>query len=344
MTQERYDNLNGIRTYACIGIIIMHIRANGAFGISGFAYDVIINSFTNLTFLFMAISAFSMCCGYYERFKNQTVSLEDFYRRRYSRIWPFFALLCTIELILEHNLNSLFEWFADLTLVFGLLPNADIKVVGVGWFLGVIFVFYMLFPFFVFLVGNKKRAWLTMTVATIMSILCKMYFMDEAHVVGGYLGRTNFLFCGMFFVSGAIVYLYRNSIKRIVEKYKWLLGIAILASIVIYYTILRDELFLVIPFSLFMMIGLSTGKVTTTFLQNKAVIILSKISMEIYLCHMFVYRLLEKVNLLHITGNELTNYILVCVATICGAIILSLILLKIIEILSTMKQRRGRVR
>lgn len=95
----------------------------------------------------MLLSAFSMCCGYYEKVKNGTLDLEHFYKRRYQRIWPFFAILCTLELIVEHKLTAFYEWIADLTLAFGLLPNPNISVVGVGWFLGVIFVFYMIFPF-----------------------------------------------------------------------------------------------------------------------------------------------------------------------------------------------------
>lgn len=46
-----------------------------------------------------------------------------------------------------------------MTLCQGLLPNMRIEVIGVSWTLAVIFVFYMLFPFFCFLIGNKKRAW-----------------------------------------------------------------------------------------------------------------------------------------------------------------------------------------
>lgn len=78
--KERYENLDGLRVYACIGIILMHIKANGNFGISGFFYDRVIASFTNFTFLFMLLSAFSMCCGYYERFQNNSISLEQFYK------------------------------------------------------------------------------------------------------------------------------------------------------------------------------------------------------------------------------------------------------------------------
>lgn len=155
--KERYENLDGMRAYACIGIVLMHVRANGNYGLDGFIYDRLIASFTNLTFFFMLLSAFSMCCGYYERFRTNTISLESFYKRRYERIWPYFALLCTMELIVDHNLISLYEWIADISLAFGLLPNANINVVGVGWFVGIVFVFYMIFPFFCFLIGNKNE-------------------------------------------------------------------------------------------------------------------------------------------------------------------------------------------
>lgn len=54
--------------------------------------------------------------------------------------------------------GELWEAFANMTLSFGLIPGNDISVVGVGWFLGVIFLFYMLFPFFVFLMGTKEAS------------------------------------------------------------------------------------------------------------------------------------------------------------------------------------------
>lgn len=41
--------------------------------------------------------------------------------------------------------------------------------------------------------------------------------------------------------------------------------------------------------------------------------------MEIYLCHMFVYRVLEKLNLIHVTGSEIVNLSMTTVVTIVGA-------------------------
>lgn len=43
--------------------------------------------------------------------------------------------------------------------------------------------------------------------------------------------------------------------------------------------------------------------------------------MEIYLCHMIVYRVLEKMKLTHLFTSEMLSYIVVAVGTVIGAII-----------------------
>ena len=156
---DRYEGIDGLKAYAIIGIALMHVLANGEYGIGGFMFERLIPSFTNLVFLFMMVSGFGMCCGYYQKIIDQKISVEDFYKKRYIKIWPYFALLCALDFVISPSKESLFEVFANLTLCQGLLPNAKISVIGVSWTLAVIFVFYMLFPFFCFLIGNKKRAW-----------------------------------------------------------------------------------------------------------------------------------------------------------------------------------------
>ncbi|WP_158223266.1 hypothetical protein [Fibrobacter sp. UWS1] len=47
---------------------------------------------------------------------------------------------------MKPSISELYQAFADLTLAFNLLPNPDISVIGVGWFLGLVFLFYMIFP------------------------------------------------------------------------------------------------------------------------------------------------------------------------------------------------------
>ena len=151
MERKHYKAIDGLRTIACIGIVMMHVRANTTYDIQGFLYNRVILSFTDFVFLFMMISAFGMCCGYFDKMVNNQISLEDFYIKRYQKILPFFTCLVMLDVILSHNLGAVIEGFADITLLFGLFPN-DISVIGVGWFLGLIFAFYIIFPFYCVLI------------------------------------------------------------------------------------------------------------------------------------------------------------------------------------------------
>lgn len=331
MANERYENLNGFRAFAAVGIVIMHVRANGGFGISGFFYDRVIASFTNLTFLFMLLSSFSLCCGYYERFRNRDISLEQFYRRRYQRIWPLFALLCTIELIVEHSLEAAYEWFADLTLAFGLLPNANISVVGVGWFIGVVFAFYMVFPFFVFLIGNRRRAWLTMAATIVLNLLCQVYFFDARHLLPGFMGKHNLIFSSMFFCAGGMIYLYRDLFKALAGRKLAGVGIVAAAVLAFCYTVNDSAVPLLALFVLLTILGLPETRFSRRVFQNRVVRFLGGMSMEIFLCHMFVYRVLERLKLLHLTGNEVVNYCLTCLATLIGTIAMALVIRALID-------------
>ena len=151
--RENYNSLDGLRAYSAIGIAMMHFLANIKSGqLSWMPANHVISFFTNFVYLFFIVSAFSMCCGYYERMKSGQVSMNDFYKKRYKRIWPYFALLCMIGLAFDHTLGGVWQTFADLTLCFNLLPNPDIQIIGVGWFLGLVFLFYIMFPFFTFLI------------------------------------------------------------------------------------------------------------------------------------------------------------------------------------------------
>lgn len=170
---NRYEGIDGLKAYAIIGIALMHVLANGEYGIGGFVFERLIPSFTNLVFLFMMVSGFGMCCGYYQKIVDQKISVEDFYEKRYIKIWPYFALLCALDFVISPSKESLFEVFANLTLCQGLLPNAKISVIGVSWTLAVIFVFYMLFPFFCFLIGNNTgRFCLLIALLVLMCAIC----------------------------------------------------------------------------------------------------------------------------------------------------------------------------
>lgn len=227
MSGKRYQAIDGLRTMACIGIVLMHVKANTDYQIKGFIYEQLIASFTNFVFLFMVISAFGMCCGYLERILNNQISPEEFYFKRYSKILPYFAVLVLLDVVLSPSKAALIEGFADITLLFGLFPN-EISVIGVGWFLGLIFAFYLIFPFFCVLVRNRKRAWTAFAVSLLLNFVCGSYFE---------VGRSNIVYSLCYLIAGGLIYQYREELEKFSKKFPWINLVLIAVFVALYFVV-----------------------------------------------------------------------------------------------------------
>lgn len=322
--KERYDNIDGLRAYASLGIVMMHVLANGFYDLDGFLFDKLIPSFADLVFLFMMVSSFSMCCGYYERVSLGKITPISFYRKRYSKIWPFFAVLVLLDLCISCTPETLMEGFANLTLCFGLLPNANISVIGVSWTLGVIFVFYMLFPFFCFLLSSKKQGWLVMGITVVWSLICSEYFFDQVHVVESFSPRSNILYVAVYFVGGGMIYLYRNEIVRFFrQNVRWLLLVVLGLCVIGYYTLGNKIIMTMLLYGAMLLCAVSRGS-ERGLLNNRFTRFISKISMEIYLSHMVIFRVIEKLKLQHLFPSALLSFCIVLLMTLLGTIVFAL--------------------
>ena len=128
-----------------------------------------------------------------------------------------------------------------MTLCQGLLPNAKISVIGVSWTLAVIFVFYMLFPFFCFLIGNKKRAWSVAVAALVFNWLCGIYFFDGNHIENlrsvGFTSRLNIVYDAIYFIAGGLIFLYRKELAEFAAKYKVIAGAILLIATAAYFAL-----------------------------------------------------------------------------------------------------------
>lgn len=118
MEKKHYYGIDLLRVMACIGIVMMHMisKANNNYALSGFIAKKMIPSFTDFTFLFMAISVFGMCDGYYEKVKSGKVNWVDFYKKRYMKVLPFFAVVVLMDIVFNHDLTSIIEAVPNLTL------------------------------------------------------------------------------------------------------------------------------------------------------------------------------------------------------------------------------------
>ncbi len=311
--QKKYHALDGLRAFSCLGIVLMHVFVNGEYRNLGFSNGGIFISFTQLVYLFMMISGFGMCCGYYDKLLNNNLNIVDFYKKRYVKILPYFALLCVLDYIISPSKEALYEVFANLTLCFGLIPNANITVIGVGWFLGTVFAFYFLFPFYVALLSNKKMAWFSTICAFLINYLCIVYFDVD---------RKSIAYSFVYFMVGGLVFLYRKEI----EDYafiKWIALAIFFCMIGCYFAIYKGTIILLLMFTALLIYALKIDEIH--LLNNKLVKFIGGISFEIYLCHMIIYRVIEKAGFAHISGNPYIDYFSTAFVVFIGAIIFSVI-------------------
>ena len=284
-----------MRAFAAIGIVMMHVQANLTIKpTSNYLTDTIIPFFTDFVYLFMMISAFGLSCGYYERIKLNQITPNAFYQKRIKRILPFFAIMVLIDVLWERNLNSLIEGFA------------------------------MVYPFFVFLIDNKRRAWVTLVTSLLLTLIGIHYFSSSSffdHPMN--FGRKNIMYCAPFFVVGGIVYLYREGLAKWECKHQWLMlliAVAITILAFVSFDYVPKYIPTLILFAAWLVYGLGSKDV---ILNNKVALYIGKISMEIYLCHMLFFRVVGIAHLERHIQNSNLLYIITLLGTLIGAIIFS---------------------
>ena len=287
--------------------------------------ETLIPWFTDFTLMFMVVSGFSLCCGYYDRVKTGAITPNAFYKKRYMRILPFFACLCLLDLVMSPSVDQLFNLFANLTLCFNFIPNAQIPMIGVGWFLGLVFVFYLLFPFFVFLLDSKRSGWISMVIALVFAGLCTVHSFNSDIPVSS-IGRTNIIYTMPLFMTGGMIYLYREKLKMMGIRQYLFLAYCIVLTIVFFafpeikkgeFRSLVAELLL---FGSWLIYALGSKDL---FLNNRVVRFISGISMEVYLCHMVMFRVVERIHLERFIADCDVLYILTCCLVIMGAMVFS---------------------
>ena len=116
---RKYRNIDALRTFGCLAIIAWHVKANTGFSTGEGVLDKVIPSFDYLVYLFMIISGFGMCNGYYQKLKTGTYSIDAFYSKRYKRTVPFFALLILLNCVIEFTPKTVCEGLMEITMLFG---------------------------------------------------------------------------------------------------------------------------------------------------------------------------------------------------------------------------------
>lgn len=354
---KRNGSFDGLRGFAAIGILLMHYQANMPVAVREaleadchFFHGRFIPFLTTLVYMFFILSAFSLCCGYAGKFAVRALREKDagtpvsefdtdrFYSRRYARIWPFFALLVVLDFAMDPSVANLCQAFADLTLAFAFLPNPDIEVIGVGWFLGLVFLFYMVFPWFVFLLRNRWRAWGAMAAALAFHVVLVRYFLTPDFCTASQIAapRHNIVYSFPFFMAGGVLYLYRDALDGWRLPARLALLAAAVGATALEFTPFRPEplgenvLYVGSVFVLWVAYGCTGGIAVrgVKLLDNPVAAFLGGLSMEIYLCHMMVFRAAGKLHLERWIGNPHVLYWSLCAVGLAGSIVFSEVVAK----------------
>lgn len=304
----------------------MHVLSNIGVKLSdNYLTEVLIPWFTDLTLMFMVVSGFSLCFGYYDRVKTGAITPNAFYKKRYMRILPFFACLCLLDFVMSPSVDQVYNLIANLTLCFNFIPNAQITMIGVGWFLGLVFVFYLLFPFFVFMLDSKRRGWLSLAIALTLADVCTMHSFN-ADIPMSNIGRTNIIYTMPLFITGGMIYLYREKLKMSGVGQYICLAMCIAVTILFFaFPEMRESGFgalvgELILFGCWLVYALGSKDL---ILNNRVVRFISGISMEVYLCHMVMFRVVERIHLERLIADGDVVYILTCGLVMMGAIVFS---------------------
>ena len=322
-----YSSLDGFRALSCIGIMMMHIKANTHYQLSGFLWEQFIPSFTYLVFLFLMISGFGICAGYLDKFQTGSIDLESFYKRRYQKILPYFGFLIVLAFLYEPGITNFYDATMEFLLVYGLLPNNALNVIGVAWTIGVIFVFYFLFPAFSVLLKTKRRAWIALALSLWINFICTNYYFSGTFVNDLFSARHSFIWCLPLFMGGGALYLYRNEISIICQKLRYLILLVCVACTILYYftpdKILNFKIDFYKTYILYLIWLFYAIGVNDKILGNRVMRFLSGISLEIYLSHMFVFRFMEKLHVQYLFGEDSwISYLILCLFTFIGLLVL----------------------
>jgi peptidoglycan/LPS O-acetylase OafA/YrhL len=256
---------------------------------------------------FFVISGFSLYYVYKDRFQ----SVFDFFNyliRRYFRIWPLYALVCTLQLLLftPGGSGDLSHRIAvNYSLLFGFTDAGATSMVRGGWSIGIEFVFYFLFPFVVLF---ARASISKLLVLTVLSGVTSIWFIN--HIIDStssmrtlwvpYTQPQSFI---VYFIAGC---LFAEIYLRISVKFKghWSSYAGIVLSLIPFFLIgIDNTLELLVGWKGGLLMASTLGLVlSTAFVREDGKLfrmladLLGKMSYSIYLLHPLVYAGLRKMH------------------------------------------------
>ena len=179
---RKYDYLDQLRGIAIIGVLFTHLHyLDLSFWTSSFL-DNISWIWWMWVPLFFILSAYTLSLSYNSRRYKESHPLQNFYIRRFFRIYPLFLFLTifvffllsyvTIHYVIDFSFDT--HWYnlvVHISFLFWVIPKYIGSMYMGEWSLFNELVFYILFPLFFILWDSKKKyvLFITIIIAFIVS-------------------------------------------------------------------------------------------------------------------------------------------------------------------------------
>lgn len=325
MKTDRYKNLNAVRAVSSIMIVLMHVMVNGGFIVPDNMLFTLIGRAGALVEMFFILSAFSMCCGYFEKMKNGTMLPKEFYLRRFGKFAPFFWMITAAYTVpmavkaisVKESLDRVAEEaFFNISLLFGFLPDNRMDVAGIGWTLGVIFAFYLLFPFFVCITEDKRR-----TTASLALFLAANSAMIHYYSGTDRFLKGNILYQMCFFVLGAFLYHFRKQLRSAVNAVPCMEWLCVISGTIVSMALMPEDIFarnVAYMAGFGLIVTGCLGKENRAF-SNAVTKAGAEYSFELYLSHMLVFTAVNAAVKKITPDRNLLAYFITAAATLAGA-------------------------
>lgn len=160
-------------------------------------------------YIFFALSGASMTLAYAPRFAAG-FPVQRFLALRFARLAPLYLLglvLAIARMLGEGSYGLVQAGYSLLNLgfVFGLgNPGATAQVTG-GWSLGIEFVFYLLFPVLLALVGGRWWLWFVAACFVAQHLFIALVFANGATLAQNWSSYTQFLAFVFYFAAGCAI-------------------------------------------------------------------------------------------------------------------------------------------
>lgn len=293
-----------------------------------------------------AVSVFFIISGVTLYLSNANKSIDEYFLKEYFvkrlvRIVPIFYIATTVNIlfmIIQSQHLDLWQIFVNYSLLFGLIDYGNYIVTG-GWYVGIQIVFYLLFPFLLWVIKKSRIGYIIIFgLSIIITLIISTYVLSEEVILAeqwiSYISPFNQLF---YFMGGILFgWIYKN---KIIEIKQYFLNAGIILMLLVFIFIPRtgaDQIhvvtdhsrfifsiiiFLVVFLSMYL-ININKNNIFNRMLNN-----LGEISYSLFLLHPIVYTVTNSILIKINVGND----ILIFLTAIAGSVIVSLLSNKYIE-------------